>query len=175
MSRIVHVDFRKWMTRLHWQFDMYWLDEDEWGTWLWTPPGSTAKRGDDPAKTFNHLNLKLIAPGEWWTAIWNDSGRFDLYIDTITPASWNGDRVTMIDLDLDIMRRADGSVIIEDEDEFELHQDLYAYPQTVIEKARSVTDTLRDRIAAGEEPFAKVGQEMMARAQALAKSHRPNT
>ena len=93
---------------------MHVLDQDEWGTWLWTPPGSTARCGDEPARTFNHLNVKLIAPGEWWTAIWNDSGRYDLYVDIITPPAWNGDRVTMIDLDLDIVRLANDRVVIAD-------------------------------------------------------------
>ncbi len=165
---MVDIDFRKWLSRPHWRFAMYRLDEDEWGTWLWTPPGSTAQRAGDPAKTFNHLNVKLVAPGEWWTAIWNDSGRYDLYVDIITPAAWNGDRVTMIDLDLDVIRHADDQVVIADEDEFAAHQLVYAYPPAVVAKTRRVTDDLQRRIRAGEEPFNEVGVTRMRQAAELA-------
>ncbi|MCP3975413.1 MAG: DUF402 domain-containing protein [bacterium] len=158
------------MTRAHWRFDMHFLDEDKWGVWLWTPPGSTAQRGDEPAQTFDHLNVKLIAPSEWWTAIWNDSGRYDLYVDIVTPAAWRDNRVTMIDLDLDVVRTADGTVIVDDEDEFLDHQVKYGYPDAVIEKTRSTADTLQQRIQDGEEPFAEVGASRMLQAAQLAQS-----
>jgi protein associated with RNAse G/E len=147
---------------------MHPLAEDRWGTWLWTPPGSTARRGREPAKTFNHLNVKLVAPGEWWTAIWNDSGRYDLYVDIITPPAWNRRRVTMIDLDLDVVRLADGKVVIADEDEFREHQLAYAYPPAVIQKTRRITEDLRSRISAGAEPFNEVGSTRMQEAARLA-------
>lgn len=171
-DRRVTVDFRKWMTRPHWRFDMYHLADDPWGTWLWTPPGSTARRASEPARTFDHLNVKLVSPDSWWTAIWNDSGHFDLYVDIIAPAAWSGNRVTMIDLDLDIIRRADGTVLIEDEDEFANHQTAFGYPEEVIAKARRVTNELRDSIAVGAEPFSEVGAGRMAEAAQLATAGR---
>lgn len=167
-GRLVHIDFRKWMTTRHWQFDMYWMDEDEYGTWLWTPAGSAARRGYEEPRTFTHLNVKLVVPGQWWTAIWNDGGKYDLYIDTITPPAWSGDRVTMIDLDLDLARQTDGTVTIEDEDEFALHQDIYSYPPYIIDKAQAVTTATKARVENHEEPFDQVGAAMVARAQALA-------
>jgi hypothetical protein len=147
---------------------MHVLAEDERGRWLWTPPGSTAQRGDDPVTTFNHLNVKLIAPGEWWTAIWNDSVGYDLYVDIITPAAWSRDQVTMIDLDLDVVRLADGRVVIADEDEFAAHQLAYRYPQAVIDKTRNVADDLQRRITDGDEPFNEVGATRMQQAAELA-------
>ena len=147
---------------------MHILAEDQWGTWLWATPGSTARRGEDPVKTFDHLNVKLVALGEWWTAIWNDSGTYDLYVDIITPAAWNHRRVTMIDLDLDVVRLADGRVVTADEDEFAAHQRAYSYPQAVIDKTRRVTDALQRRVSAGEEPFNEVGATRMHQAAKLA-------
>ena len=166
--QVVSIDFRKWLTRPHWRFDMMLLDKDEWGTWLWTPPGSTAQRGDDPARTFGHLNVKLIAPGQWWTAMWNDGSKYDLYVDIITPPGWGSDRVTMIDLDLDLIRISSGHVIVDDEDEFAAHQLAYGYPQPVIDKARSTADDLHQLIQQGQEPFATVGQTRMRQAAKLA-------
>ena len=155
------------MTQLHWQFNMFWLADDEWGTWLWTPAGSSAQRGTEPPRTFNHTNVKLIAPGEWWTAIWNDGDRYDLYIDTITPPAVGPDRITMIDLDLDLVRTTTGRVSIEDEDEFEEHRRRYGYPDYVVEKARTVTGGLKTRLEDHDEPFGEVGKAMMQQAQAL--------
>lgn len=170
MNRLIHVDFRKWVSNLHWQFTMNWLAEDEWGTWLWTPPGSTARRGNEAPQTFRHFNVKLVAPGEWWTAIWNDGGRYDLYIDTIVPAAIGPDRVTMIDLDLDLVRTIDGTVRIEDEDEFEEHQLVYRYPQYVVDKAVTTTHALKTKLENRAEPFGEIGERMMERAQAMARS-----
>lgn len=168
-QRTIDIDFRKWVSRPHWRFTMNYLDQDEWGIWLWTPPGSTAQRATEPAQTFEHLNVKLIAPGEWWTAIWNDSGRYDLYVDIVTPAAWRGDRVTMVDLDLDIIRLADSTVIIDDEDEFAAHQVAYRYPPAVVDRARATADALHRNIQNGQEPFVSVGAARMRQAGRMAR------
>ena len=165
---MIEIDFRKWISRPHWRFEMRFLAEDRWGTWLWTPPGSTARRGEEPVRTFNHLNVKLVAPGEWWTAIWNDSGKYDLYVDVVTPPAWNRSRVTMIDLDLDVVRLADRRVVVADEPEFAAHQKAYSYPRAIVDKTRKVTDDLQRLISAGAEPFNEVGAARMQAAAALA-------
>ena len=164
----VDIKFTKWVTRPHWRFSMYHLDDDEWGTWLWTPPGSQAQRASEPVQIFDHLNVKLVSPNQWWTAIWNDSKRFDLYIDIVTPPAWRDHRVTMVDLDLDVIRLRTGEVIIDDEDEFADHQVAYGYPDSVVTKARRTAHDIRRRIAAGEEPFNEVGKARMEEAARLA-------
>lgn len=167
MSRTVHVDFRKWPDSIHWQFEMFHLGEDEWGTWLWAPPGSTARRGAEPPKQFRHRNVKLVVPGAWWTAIWNDGRSYDLYVDIITPPVWDGDTVTMIDLDLDVQRSLDGAVTILDEDEFAHHQELYGYPQEIVDGARVATDDVAARLRRREEPFVDTAATWMALASTL--------
>lgn len=166
VNRLIAIDFRKWVTRPHWKFNMYWLAEDEWGLWLWTPAGSTAQRGYDPPQTFNRNNVKLVVPGEWWTAIWNDGGQFDLYIDVITPPAIGQDRVTMVDLDLDVVRTVDGTTTVEDEDEFLEHQVRYAYSDYVVRQAQEATAAVAARVECRDEPFGEVGDRMMAMAKA---------
>lgn len=167
-GRPIHVDFRKWPDTLHWQFTMYHLADDEWGTWMWSPPGSTARRGTEEPKVFRHTNVKLIPVGAWWTAIWNDGFEFDLYVDIITPPVWDGDRVTMIDLDLDIERRlADGEVSIVDEDEFAERQVSLGYPDHVVREARRAADEVASLVASGVEPFSAAGAHWMQVAQRL--------
>jgi len=164
----VHIDFRKWPDQLHWQFTMFRLGEDEHGLWLWAPPGTVAQRGDEPPKTFRSTAVKLLTPDQWWTAIWNAMGPYELYVDIATPVRWDGDRATLIDLDLDVTRIRDtGEVHVLDEDEFQQHQVVYDYPSNIIDKARTATARVAVDVERRTEPFGHVATAWMARAVAL--------
>jgi protein associated with RNAse G/E len=164
----VHIDFQKWDGRRHWQFAMLRLGEDDHGLWLWSPAGTEMQRGHEPVRHSKGINVKLIPENKWWTAIWSWQGNIDLYIDIITPASWNGSTVTMVDIDLDVMRMPDGRVEIADEDEFEQHQVDMDYPQRLIDTARATTARLALAVEARHEPFGDVGDSWMRKAVALA-------
>ncbi|MDJ0953137.1 MAG: DUF402 domain-containing protein [Acidimicrobiia bacterium] len=166
---LVHIDFRKWDGSRHWQFAMHRLGEDEHGLWLWSPPGSNMQRGHEPVRKSRSINVKLIPDNKWWTAIWSWQREVDLYVDIITPPSWNGSTVTMVDVDLDIMRAADGRVAIEDEDEFEQHQVEMDYPQRLIDTARATTARIALAVESRHEPFGAVGESWMAKAVSLAE------
>ncbi len=161
---LVHIDFRKWDGSRHWQFAMHRLGEDEHGLWLWSPPGSDMQRGDEPPKLSKAVNLKLIPDNKWWTAIWSWQREVDLYVDIITPPSWEGDRVTMVDIDLDVVRWADGRVEIADEDEFEQHRVEMEYPERLVDTARATTARLALAVEARHEPFGVVAEEWMREA-----------
>lgn len=169
IDETVRIDFRKWGGQRHWQFAMHRLGEDEHGLWLWSPPGSPMQRGHEPVKLSPSTNLKLIPENKWWTAIWAWQRRHDLYIDIITPAQWRGTTVTMIDIDLDIVRWADGRVEILDEDEFLEHQEAFQYPQRLIDTARATTARLALAVEARHEPFDEVAAQWMAEAVRLAE------
>jgi protein associated with RNAse G/E len=165
MGGLVHIDFRKWPDRKHWQFAMHRLGEDEHGTWLWSPPGIVARRGDEAPRVFSALNVKLITRDKWWTAIWNDrSPKVELYVDIATPARWEDDRVTMIDLDLDIVRRRNGLVEVLDEDEFAEHRALYGYPPDIVDRARTATASVFLDVESHREPFGSVANSWLAAA-----------
>ena len=167
VNRIIHIDFRKWPDSLHWQFDMFHLGEDQWGTWLWSPPGTTARRGSEEPKSFNHTNVKLIRPVAWWSAIWNDGAHYDLYVDVISPAIWDGDTVTMVDLDLDVERTVNGDITILDEDEFAEHQVVLQYPAHLIAGARKSADDVADMLRSRQEPFYAAGENWKTIAKTL--------
>lgn len=136
------------------------LGEDDHGVWLWAPAGTSFRRGDEPPKVSERMWVKLITHDRWWTAIWTTSGR--IYVDVATPAEWDGDTVRMIDLDLDVVRHPDGSVTVEDEDEFAEHRVAMRYPPRVVDGARAVTAQLVVDIEARREPFADVGDAWLA-------------
>jgi uncharacterized protein len=94
----VHIDFRKWPDAKHWQYSMEYLGEDEHGHWLWAPAGTLAYRGSEGPLALPRSSVKLIS-GDWWVATWRaENGRpWEIYVDIISPASWSGGRVTMVD------------------------------------------------------------------------------
>ena len=77
-------------------------------------------------------NVLLVPRGRGMTAMFyteHPEQAFELYVDITTPPVWDGDHVTAVDLDLDVIRRFDGSWYVDDEDEFAEHQVGYGYPE----------------------------------------------
>ncbi len=167
---VVHIDFRKWPDRRHWHFTMRRLGEDDHGLWLWAPAGTPAQRGHEPVQAFKSTAVKLLTPDRWWTAIWNEAGRHELYVDISTPVKWDGNRATLIDLDLDVTRyRENGEVAVLDEDEFLDHQVRFDYPPQIIDKARTATARVALEVEQRVEPFGTVAASWLARAIELGR------
>ncbi len=151
---LVHIDERKFPDRVHWQFDVSRLGEDEHGVWLYAPPNTIAQRGNEPARSLEAGFVLLVPVNEWWIAeFYWDHPRHEVYVNIGTPPAWDGDHMHQIDLDLDVARTLDGSVVVLDEGEFRDHQVRYGYPDELIAAARAATDRVVARLTAGDEPF----------------------
>ena len=131
------------------------LGEDDHGLWLWAPAGTAFRRGDEEAMVSERLWVKLITPADWWTAIWTETGR--IYVDVATPVRWAGTTAQFVDLDLDVVRHPDGTVTVEDEDEFDEHRIAMGYPEQVVAAARATTARLVTWVESGREPFGATG------------------
>jgi uncharacterized protein len=156
-GRDVRVVFRKFDGSLHWHQTMRYLGQDEHGVWLGAAAGMIARRGGEPAMVVRQPHVMLFPPGVWWTAAFNgEPAATEIYCDIATPSRWpDPDEVTMVDLDLDVIRRrADRRIMLLDEDEFAEHQLRYGYPADVIRQAQDAAAWLQDAMAAGAEPFA---------------------
>jgi hypothetical protein len=142
------------------------LGADEHGIWLWAPAGTELRRGHEKPIAARHGFVKLVPAGQWWTGIWND-GRQDAgrsirtYVDVITPAVWEGETVRMVDLDLDVVHRSDGTVDIDDEDEFEDHKVAFGYPEHVVDRARTEAARLVLALERRNEPFGEAGHRWL--------------
>lgn len=153
MGRRVRVVFTKYDGRLHWHAWLRRLGEDEHGVWLAAPSGTVWQRGSEPVVSLPP-SVTLFPRDAWWVATFNNPpAKYEMYVDLSTVPVWSRDEVTMIDLDLDVVRyRGDGTVRLLDEDEFAEHQRQFGYPEALV---RSVTETaqrlLTDVVAA--EPF----------------------
>jgi len=160
-ARPISIDFRKWGGATHWQLSAAYLGEDEHGIWVWGPAGTVVSRPGVPDKVSASTFAKLITPHAWWTAMWPAAGPHRVFVDITTPAEWSGNRVTLVDLDLDVVHFRSGALRVEDQDEFAEHQQLYGYPQWVIDGARAATASMMLVVESDHEPFAGVADSWL--------------
>jgi hypothetical protein len=163
----VRCELSKWGDLPHWAYDATVLGEDEHGEWLGFPAGTHYSR---PGHTYigdrDHVGLVPAPAGgqrPWHLAtFWSTAGDLwpalggsgvQMYVDVTTPAAWEGDVLHAVDLDLDVVRGFNGTVIIDDEDEFLEHQAELGYPAEVIAAARASADELKVAVGAGRAPY----------------------
>jgi uncharacterized protein len=152
----VRVVYTKYNGSMHWHHTMRHLGEDSRGVWLGAPAGTRTRRGGEPPVLIEGPFVQLFPPGQWWTATFNgEPSGVDIYCDIGTPPRWlRPDEVTMIDLDLDVLRRrADRRVLLVDDDEFAEHQVRFSYPPDTISQAEQAAAWLLDAVTNGTEPF----------------------
>ncbi len=153
----LRVVYTKYDGSLHWNHPALLLGEDEHGVWVGCPSGSQARRGHEPPVTYRRPFVMLFPRDAWWTACFNAAPhKTEIYCDISTVPQWpDAHTVTMVDLDLDVIRRRRGRrIILDDEDEFAEHQVAYGYPPEVIEAARRSADWLLAAVGGDTEPFA---------------------
>lgn len=146
---------QKWPADAHWEFDARLLGADAIGIWIGVAEGTLLAR---PTRAFHAASdhVVLIPHDDWWIAtFYDDDPRrpVDTYVDITTPAVWEGDVVRAVDLDLDVVRRTDGSVFIDDDDEFQEHQLTLAYPTTVVHSAQQASARVLAAVKTDAAPF----------------------
>jgi hypothetical protein len=150
----VDVRFTKWGGGRHWEFPVTVLGVDAAGVWCGSPVGTRLER---PAAAFTprFAWVTLFPHDEPWAASYYDhpDQPISVYVDVTTPAVWNGSTVTLVDLDLDVIVDREGSLLLDDEDEFDEHRVALAYPDEIVELARRCAADLMSAAADGREPF----------------------
>ena len=134
----------------------YVLDEDEFGTWLFSPAGTMVRFVDGDEEVLRPWPnfLGLAQSREWWFAGWwiRESGP-TLGTDACTPPTLVDGQWYWTDLELDVVRDDAGNVWVEDEDEFE---DAIAAGQIPADEQRAaiaVTAELERRLREHIAPF----------------------
>jgi hypothetical protein len=67
----------------------------------------------------------------------------------------------MIDLDLDVGLTADGEVVVEDEDEFEVHRVDLGYTEEMTRVAVETTERIVESLRLRKEPFFGVAESWL--------------
>jgi uncharacterized protein len=153
--RPVTVQFLKNPDKLHWGFEAWWLGEDEWGDWIAAPAGTVRWKGEQHRSPTGSDAVFCAPRDEWWHLHYNGpTGRYSHFVDIVTPPVWlSENRYEMIDLDLDVAVLGDGTIEVQDEDEFEVHQVEYGYTAEMIRGAVSETRRIVTELERRREPF----------------------
>jgi hypothetical protein len=150
----VDVRFTKWGGGRHWEFPVTVLGIAEAGVWCGAPVGTRLER---PAAAFESQFawVTCFPHDQPWAASYYDhpDQPISVYVDVTTPAAWDGTTVTLVDLDLDVIVGRDGSLMLDDEDEFDEHRVALGYPEEVVELARRSAADLMSAAGDGREPF----------------------
>ncbi|MDI5964195.1 DUF402 domain-containing protein [Streptantibioticus silvisoli] len=164
-ERSIRVEFTKYDGSLHWHHTARLLGEDVHGVWAGCPAGASMRRGQEPPVVFPQAFVMLFPRDGWWTASFNAAPhKTEVYCDIATVPSWPApDTVTMVDLDLDVIRKRNGRIYLDDEDEFDEHRVRYAYPPQVVSAARASAERLLKAVRVNAEPFATVSRDWLAR------------
>lgn len=141
------------------------LGEDDHGVWIGRPTGTVTTFGAGSARTATQPAVHLIPRDGWWRAAFGLTANIPVYCDVTTVSEWRNGLVTMIDLDLDVLRLADGTVYLDDEEEFIEHQVMYGYPPGVIKAAEAVAQELLEAVRSGDGPFGGAHEHWLAQVQ----------
>lgn len=141
---------------LHYRYPLTVVREEADLLTLYASPGRVCDsyRGQMTA-TYHSLELYWSDRFYNLTVMWHADWRPRMhYVNIATPATWNDGTLRFIDLDLDVIWRAEsGEVILDDEDEFELHQVRFGYPSELIAQVQQAADDVRELIARAVYPF----------------------
>lgn len=139
------------------------LGEDEFGRWIGFMKDDPWQSGDG-ARTGVYLSsFVLVVPRvAHWTACFNAADPV-VDVDIVMPVSWVDDVVEIVDMELDVLRNADGQVRIRDRDEFERTRAAWAMPNDIAVQIESACEHLRDWVERGVEPFGSAGHAWLSR------------
>jgi len=166
-------DWLKWPDTPYRKAPMTRLGQDDHGTWLFAPRGAAASyAGHGPTPLPVSFLTLLPRGGRWWIATWmsgNDEIDIDLYVDIVHPPQWIGhDCLRVVDLDLDVVRRRNGDVLLDDEDELEFHAATLHYPPAVVVEARATADAVVTAVTDGTPPFSRPPERWLAASRVAA-------
>jgi hypothetical protein len=154
--KTVSVHSTKYDGSLHYRYSTTLVREEANLLILYMLPGTHIEsyRGTTIAE---HHNLQLYwsdRPYNLYVSWYADWQPLLHYVNISTPAVWKDGTLNFIDLDLDVIwRSSTGEVMLDDEDEFALHQVRYSYPSDLIEQSLRSGLEVRQLIAQRRDPF----------------------
>jgi protein associated with RNAse G/E len=121
----------------------------------WGPAGTQmdSYRGRYPAT--RHMLHVHWADRDWnlsvmWRPDWRPRSH---YVNIALPSTWSDGVLRFVDLDLDVIQVIDGTVRLDDEDEFEEHRVTLRYPPEVVDRARAAFTAVQELVHRRAWPF----------------------
>lgn len=154
----------KWGGRPHWEYDATFLGADEHGEWLGCPVGTFyARPGMELLAKFAGVVLIPVGGAAHLAAFNDENAGAATYVDMTTPATWEGNVLRAVDLDLDVVKLHDGTVYLDDEDEFAEHQVTFGYPADVVAMAERSAAEVLAAVRQGTAPYDGTADAWLAR------------
>lgn len=162
MNEPIEVRVFKWPRRATTIARVRYLGEDEFGQWIGATGEDSWRHADRSTEhKFKAPLVKLIPSNTYWTACFHPAEPL-VDVDIVLPATWTGNVLEEVDLELDILRMNDGRVTVRDQDLFEKVRATYNMPNHVAEQAQATCRELQTLVEQPIEPFATVGQQWLA-------------
>ncbi|WP_214729925.1 DUF402 domain-containing protein [Exiguobacterium sp. s168] len=149
------IEARKFDGYPHYSWDGYVLEQTKNYLLIANTPGRTLHHHRrDALYTYDNYSLEFYPLDADFTVGLDleRTGEVTYYCNICLPPILQGNTLSFIDLDLDLVQR-NGEWKVVDEDEFLENQKLYDYPSDVIERARASLLSLQRRIAEQQFPF----------------------
>jgi hypothetical protein len=151
----------------------YLLGEDAFGRWLGVAQGDPWWMADrSRSGVFVASFVKLVPSGAFWTACYNYADPV-VDVDIVLPVRWVDEVLEEVDLELDILRSADGRVWVRDQEAFNEVRERWAMPDDIAAQALATCEQVRALVERGAEPFGEVGRAWLSRFLAEIRATHP--
>jgi hypothetical protein len=162
-GRVIEIWNLKWPRREPGVTKARFLGEDKFGHWLGIAAGEPWWSPDRSRSGVFLSSLVVVVPRDtYWIAGFNPADPM-VDVDIVLPVRWCDDVLEVVDLELDILRTADGSVKVRDQDEFARVRAAWDMPDDIVAQAESTCEQIRVQVELGVEPFGNVGAAWLAR------------
>ena len=137
------------------------IGEDEFGRWLGVARGNPWWSADrSRSGVFDSSFVKLVPSGTFWTVCFNPADPV-VDVDIVLPVRWPDNALEEVDLELDLLRTADGRVQVRDRDEFDRVREAWPMPADIARAAEETCERVRELVERGDEPFGRVGKRWL--------------
>lgn len=154
-ERPIRVHSTKYDGSLHYEFEAFLLDSIGPLLRCWVPAGTpvVSYHGSGAVKT----GFTALFFTDRWFNVYHQHrphGRraLEVYVNIGSPATFDGRRLTWVDLDVDVLLERDG-IVIDDEDEFAAHRVRMRYPEDLVERVMETTGEVTRALTHRSFPF----------------------
>lgn len=162
-GQLIEVRLYKWPRRPISGTQAVLLGEDAYGRWIGVRQGAPWWSADGARRgVFAQTLVTLVPSGAFWTACFQPIEPV-VDVDIALPVLWADGLLEQVDLELDVLRSAEGVVSVRDEDRFEQVRREHAMPDDIAAQAQAACSELAARLAAPDALFDAAGPAWLAR------------
>jgi hypothetical protein len=138
------------------------LGEDVYGQWPGITQGSLWSSADGSRSgIFTHSFVKLVPMDTLWTACFQDRDPI-VDVDIVAPVKWIDDTLEEVDLELDILQYADGSVSVRDQNVFHYICEHWNIAKAIAAQAEQACQQICTLLKERQEPFSSIGHRWLS-------------